>query len=99
MAREAALQDRFRVVTSKLLEGELVEANITGAQHTEYMSVLAMATDEAESRHGRSKMKSEFAPRRLPAATCRLRSITTYTSRTRREALAQDARDRTEAAR
>ena len=57
VAREAALQDRFRVVTSKLLEGELVEANITGAQHTEYMRVLAMATGGAASRHGKARRR------------------------------------------
>ena len=56
-APESALQNRVCVVTSKLLEGELVEANIAGAQHTEYMRVLAMATDEAESRHGKARRR------------------------------------------
>jgi hypothetical protein len=45
------------VVASKLLGGELVEANIKGAQHTEYMSMLATATDEAASRHGKARRR------------------------------------------
>ena len=56
-APESALQNRVNVVTSKLLGGELVEAKGTGAQHKEYMSVLAMATDEAASRHGKARRR------------------------------------------
>ena len=56
-ASKAALQDTVGVATYKLIGGELVESNITDAQHTEYMSVMAMATDEAESRHGKVRRR------------------------------------------
>ena len=57
MASDSVLWNKVRVAISKLVGVELVEPGGNGAQHTEYMSVLAMATDEAASRHRKARRR------------------------------------------